>query len=642
MCGIAGIWKRGGSLKGDLVYSLDKMLESIAHRGPDDGGMAVGEQVALGNRRLSIFDLSEAGNQPFFSDDGQVWLVLNGEIYNHLELRQQLAGDFCFKSNTDTEVLLRAYEKWGMGCLEHLNGMFAFAIWDARLKTLFLCRDRIGIKPLYYHFDGEELHFGSEIKALLAAGLEGKADWAVWQDYLVDGYYDHTDKTFFRDFLQVKQGHYLAISQSGLRERCYWDLHERVEGHKGVSAHPEEEYWDLLEDAVSLRMRADVPSAVMLSGGLDSSVIATLAASHLPPESLQVGTFRHQDPRFDEGCWADLVAFGKGWHQNDVTLCETHVEEMFTQALWHQDEPFGSVASFADMLLASKARDRGILVLLEGQGADETLGGYEYYYSYYLADLHQSNPGKAKKLFEQYALLRGMKKQHLDAAYKELLAKGASVQGGVGQDGTKNTMSQLLMNDFSQGKGTGWALKHNFDSRFETVLYRDLTMTKVPRVLRFKDKASMMYGVELRVPFLDHRLLELSFQIPASRKMVAGYTKNCLRTGIGKRLPREICYHVKRQIQTPQGEWLRGALRPMVEEVIFSKSFRERGIFDVAQVHKIYRDCVEHPSRYPNTFFVWQWLQLEWWFRIFVDQSLIVSSSRKGVKNNNTLRCPSA
>ncbi len=641
MCGIAGVWKKHASHRDVLCNCLGKMLDSIAHRGPDDGGMAVGEHIAIGNRRLSIFDLTEAGNQPFFSDDGQIWLVLNGEIYNHFELRKELENEFVFKSKTDTEVLLRAYEKWGMGCLDHLNGMFGFAIWDGHLQTLFLCRDRIGIKPLYYYYDGRELYFGSEVKALLAAGIKAEPEWSAWKDYLVDGFYDHTEKTFFRNCYQVKQGHYLLINKSGLKEKCYWKLYDQIQAQTGLIRDPEQEYLYTLEDAVALRMRADVPYAVMLSGGLDSSVIAILADSHLSSDSLNVSTFRHKDPRFDEGIWADLVSKNKNWLKNDIVLSEKHVEKMLIQALWHQDEPFGSVASFADMLIASKVRDKGIMVLLEGQGADETLGGYEYYYSYYLADLYEKNPGKARTLFEQYALLRGMDKQNLDLGFKQLLQNGSTVQGGISQDGTKNTMINLFSGGFARKNGTGWNLNKNLGNRFETVLYRDLTVTKVPRVLRFKDKASMMFGVELRVPFLDHRLLELSFQIPAVKKMNNGYTKNCLRTGMEKRVPKEVCYNVKRQFQTPQGEWLRGTLRPMVEDVIFSKSFRERGIFDVDQVHKIYQDCIEYPARYPNTFFVWQWLQLEWWFRIFIDHSVDVLPSQKGVNVMNTLRYPS-
>jgi len=638
MCGIAGIWKETPVSEQELCQCLDRMLCSIAHRGPDDGGMAVAGHIALGNRRLSIFDLSAAGNQPFFNEDGQIWLVFNGEIYNHPELRKDLEQDFSFKSSADTEVLLRAYEKWGISCLERMNGMFAFAIWDARIQTLFLCRDRIGIKPLYYWYNGRTLYFASEIKALLAAGMQVEPEWSVWKDYLFDGYYDHTEKTFFRHCLQVRQGHYLAVTRSGIRETCYWNLQEHVQAQVGTIQAPEEEYRHLLEHAVSLRMRADVPYAVMLSGGLDSSVIATLAEKQQTSEPLHVCTIRYKDARFDEGGWADLLSKDKAWQKNDVLLLEQNVQDMFVRALWHQDEPFGSAALIGDMLIASKARERGILVLLEGQGADEALGGYEYCYAYYLADLYRKDSNKAKQCFEQYAALRGIRGVHLKPSFERLLHQGGRVQAGVSQDGTGNSMSFLLSETFSETTGTGWCLNEQPDSLFETVLYRDLTTTKVPRVLRFKDRASMMFGVELRVPFLDHRLLELSFQIPAHRKIAKGYTKYCLRAGMERKLPHEICYHIKRQLQTPQGEWLRHGLRPMVEEVINSSTFKGRGVFDVDQVKKTYRECIDAPERYPNTFFIWQWLQLEWWFRIFVDRSIEVSSST--VKVKNALRAP--
>lgn len=640
MCGIAGVWYEQPRRHENLSNSMEKMLSAMTHRGPDDGGYSVGENVAIGNRRLSIFDLSAAGKQPFFSADGRVWLVLNGEIYNHLEIRKEIEEEFDFHSNTDTEVLLHAYEKWGLECLQRLNGMFAFAIWDDRQRSLILCRDRIGIKPLYYFYDGTSFCFASEIKALLAGGISPSVNMAVLKDYLVDGFYDHTQNTFFKGIRQVSQGHYLVVNASGKREESFWRIEDKLLNKKDVREDAEEEYWHVLKDSVRLRMRADVPYAVMLSGGLDSSVIAHLADENISGQPLSVCTFRHVDQRYDEGPWADLVAQGRGWNRYDIMLTENHVADLLPLALWHQDEPFGSVATFADLLLAEKARANGIYILLEGQGADETLGGYEYYYAYYLADLAEKNIEKARDLHLEYSLLRGVEKSAVERSFLDILVRGKKVTGGIGQDGTVSVMEDVLSPGLLDWEGTGWELAIGQNTRLDATLYRDIARTKVPRVLRFKDKASMMFGVELRVPFLDHRLVELSFQISPERKLAHGYTKYCLREHMVGILPQETCFHVKRQIQTPQKDWLRGALRPIVEEAIYSDSFAQRGIFDVPKVQRVYKDYLEHPSRFQNLFFIWQWLQLEWWFRVFFDKSVQIKTSNQWADVTNHLRCP--
>ena len=632
MCGIAGMWSRDSRKEAELCSLADRMLNALSHRGPDDGGFAVDSHVFLGNRRLSILDLSPSGNQPFFSDDGQIWLVLNGEIYNYRELRKELEGTFPFRSHSDTEVLLRAYERWGIACLNRLVGMFAFAVWDRRKNELILCRDYVGIKPIYYSFDGQRLVFASEVKSLLAAGIEATADLNVVRDYLVSGFYDHTERTFFKGVLQVVPGHYIVVGSSGVRDVCYWNPIERICDNRMGAEEAEEAYWSTLQESIQLCMRTDVPYAVMLSGGLDSSVLAELASEHVGSTPLNVCTFRHDEPQYDEGVWADLVSRDKAWRSHSITVREADVESMLPQALWYQDEPFGGVATFADILLARMAREQGIYVLLEGQGADETLGGYEYYYAYYLADLADRDEKAARQLYSEYMFMRYSSDDHSATSFESLIAKGRTIDAKLGQDGTYTTQTGAVAPELIRLDGVYFQAPTPFESRFENVLFRDLIHTKVPRVLRFKDKSSMMHGVELRVPYLDHRLIELAFHIPPERKLENGYTKVPLRKWMNGRLPDEVTWHVKRQVQTPQREWLRGAMRPMVEELIHSESFRQRGIFEVAAAQRLYRDYVEQPDLYTNSFFIWQWLQMEWWFRIFIDRSWSPPTSN--------VRCP--
>lgn len=640
MCGIAGIWCRDGENPEVLSIGIDNMLTALAHRGPDDGGYMVDSHVALGNRRLSIFDLSAAGNQPFFSDDGQLSLVFNGEIYNHIELRRELEAEFVFRSKTDTEVLLRAFEKWGVACLDRFNGMFAFAIWDSANQMLTLCRDRIGIKPLYYYYDGRSLYFASEIKAILTAGVIADPYLPVIHDYLIDGFYDHTNLSFFKDIKQVKQGCYLQISSSGKSEHNYWDLLGGLGKHNDSAEELEEHYWHTLKDSVQLRMRADVPYGVMFSGGLDSSVIAELAQMNISQGVLNTLTFRHNESHYAVEPWIDEILRSRNWINHTVHLTEEDVTKLFVSALWHQDEPFGSVATIADVILASMARDKGIYVLLEGQGADETLGGYEYYYSYYLADLAERNEKHARDVHRLYSKVRGIADEQINLSYSQLLSIGNKVNGGIGQDGTRTTNQKGLDSGFNAIQGTGFTLPVAFGTRFENVLYRDLKQTKVPRVLRFKDKASMMFGVELRVPFLDHRLVELAFCIPPERKLAQGFTKNCLRQRMLNILPRQAVQGVKAAVQTPQREWLRGALRPMVEDVLYSRSFAQRGIFSAPDAQEIYKDYLVNPMNYPNLFFIWQWLCLEWWYRLFVDQTVQTESQWKWSMSGNQRRQP--
>lgn len=615
MCGIAGMYKKHGFGEVEQDQLADRMLQALAHRGPDDGGYAGDNLCFIGNRRLSIFDLSPNGNQPFFSPDGKTWLVLNGEIYNHTELRECLKGDYTFRSSTDTEVLLAAYLKWGIDCLTRCVGMFAFAIWDQHKQELILCRDPMGIKPLYYHETPDQFCFASECKAILATGIRAEMNEHVLQDYLVAGFYDHTDKTFFKDIQQVPAGCYLKISSGQVQKHRYWDPASVVcdDRHDGAM----ESYWQKLQESVHLRLRADVPYAVMLSGGLDSSIMAMLADAEIGSDQLQVCTFRSRDTRYDEGPWAALASAGKPWKQHEVTIDEKNVEDLLPETLWFQDLPFGGVASFADVLIAKKAREDGIIVLLEGQGADEMLGGYESYYPMYIADLLCKDERLAIHAYQEYAKRRG-----LPADVKTMRALVDRITGNtsIGQDGTLPVNRQCLAPALFETTVDDWKAPEPFSSRVHNSMYRDLFYTKVPRVLRFKDKASMMNGVELRVPFLDYRLVADAFAISLDKRFEDGYTKASLREKVAGMLPHDICFHVKRQVQTPQREWLRSLLRPFVEEVIHSGTFAERGWFDPSLVQSVYQDYCQHPDMFPNSFFIWQWLQVEWWMRIFVDR----------------------
>jgi len=636
MCGIAGAYFLSGNSEVLTEELANVMLDSIQHRGPDDGGYAIDSHAFIGYRRLSILDITDAGNQPFFSDDGALWLVFNGEIFNYIELRKELENEFIFESKSDTEVLLRAYQKWGIGCLDRLVGMFAFAIWERDSMRLTLCRDRLGKKPLYFYHDGSTFYFASEIKALLAAGVPAGPDNSTFSDYLLFGHYDHSSHTFFQNIKQLGRGFYMQIDRTGIREECYWNLAERVLQREPMDPSlAEQEYMSILDESIRIRMRSDVPVAITLSGGLDSSFMATLAEKYNGSSKLNVMTFRTDDPRYDESPWAKALSSEKNWNQIIGTIEPSFVQENLPALLWHQEEPFGGIASFADIILASLARDNGIYVLLEGQGADETLGGYDYYIAYYLYDVVQRDPTKAKEIYQEYARLRGL---DTEASISSVTKPIEENLAGFSQDRTQATNPKSLRPDLINFTRVAME-KTDYSDKFSGALLRDLTMTKVPRVLRFKDKSSMMYGIELRNPFLDHRLTELSFMISANRKLTNGFTKFCLRQAASTVLHQEIAFHIKRQVQTPQREWLRTSLRHLVEEAIFSESFSKRDFFEHKILKDTYKTYVEYPQNFANSFFIWQWVMVEWWHRLFIDRSFNVSRSYR-INTKNSRRYP--
>ena len=619
MCGIAGIIAPDAN-----EATIATMLALMEHRGPDDEGWHLDDGVALGNRRLSIFDLSPAGHQPMSNHDGSLWIVHNGEIYNHIELRREL-NHYPFTSRTDSEVILAAYEAWGEECLERFNGMFAFAIWDSRSCRLFCARDRIGIKPFYYHMTGDRLLFASEIKALLGVGVPRRPNDRVIHDYLVDGYYDHTDETFCDGIYQLPAGHKLVYHDGRLVISPYWQLAERVQNLAGLSdAEYAECYLALLRDAVRLRLRGDVPYGVYLSGGLDSSSIAVLA-DELKDSTAPLRTFTlcFEDQRYNEQPFAAEVLRGKDWQATFVLETEAHAGQLLERTVWHQEQPFAGVMTMGDLLLNKAARENGVLIVLEGQGADECLAGYEYFFGAYLRDLLNSGQETiALAEAQAYCDLRGLPANQAKDVLQRLVALDRD-KTGLAQDNTRPTNPSALNPDLLHSAGTDVGFAEPFARHLLNRTYRDLRHTKLPRILRFKDRASMAYGVELRVPFLDHRLVEYSFSMPADQKIRAGVQKALLRRVMQEQIPEINRDHVKRQVQTPQREWLSTTLRPVINDLIHSASFRQRPYFDVARVQAEFDRYCQDPDRYGNSFFIWQWFSLEKWFQMFIDDLIV-------------------
>lgn len=600
------------------------MVRAQDHRGPDDhatwsdaDGSGRGS-VALGHNRLSIIDLSRAGRQPMANGDGSLRLVFNGEIYNYVELRRQLS-DYPYRSQSDSEVVLAAYERWGTECLGHFNGMFAMALWDARRRRLFCARDRMGIKPFYYARQGERWLFASEIKALLAAGCPATLDRGVLHDYLVKGLYEHSQRTFFESIHALRPGHYLLATPDEVTEHCYWSLKERVEALGDVAEGHSPDDWqgelrELLDDAVRLRLRSDVPVGMHLSGGLDSSALLSILDHLMPAGSrFQALTAVFGDDRYDEAIYADRVTRTLDLALDRVPFHVADFWQVAQDAQRHQEQPFGGVSTLGYWNMEAVARERGITVLLEGQGGDELFGGYAYYLADRVEDLVVAGRGAAAD-----TLVRASSR-HLAVPEAQLAAKVERMRrarGSLFQDGSSFLRTDCLNPDFVAAGGTGHAFDLPETTRFRRARVRDLRYSKLPRVLRFNDRMSMARGRELRVPLLDHRVVEYSFRLDDELLMHNGVGKWPLRCVLEGRLADDIRLAPKRAVVTPQKEWMRGPLRQEIRHRLERSELARRGILDPSRALDAF-DAFCRDTRIENAFYIWQWLNLDLWMETF-------------------------
>ena len=568
MCGIAGIFGSNWSQS-----QLNAMVLSQNHRGPDGQGTYLDPTgvAGLGHNRLKIIDLSEAGRQPMFDASGRYQIIFNGEIYNYLELREELRSSFEFRTRTDTEVLLAAYEKWGAGCLDRLIGMFAFAIWDERNKSLFAARDRFGVKPFYYYErpDGTLL-IASEIKALHIAGVPRREDESTWAGYLTTGLSGSPERTFWEGVRALPPGHLLTWEVGRLRTSRWYDLAERTgyELDQRSVETVEEEYLALLKESVELRFRADVTVGINLSGGLDSSTLLGLVhAAQGADSDVKVFTFCTGDPAYDELPWVKQMLDQTNHELITCPLDAHEVPSLAESVQSFQDEPFGGIPTLAYARLFERAHAEGVTVLLDGNGMDEQWAGYDY-----------------------YASANG---------------NGASVVQGSKESPTR---PDCLVPEFRVL--AGWAAPPRpFADHLRNLQYRDALYTKLPRALRFNDRVSMRSSTELREPFLDHRLFELALRQPADRKIVNGTRKQLLRKITGRLLPAGVVNSPKRPLQTPQREWLRGPLREWAgAQIEGALAAHGDSWLNADAVRKRWRAYCNGQG--DNSFFVWQWISV--------------------------------
>ena len=560
MCGICGIIKSNNLIDTNQLLSMTRVLR---HRGPDDEGFILGDKennifksfhhdetidsiksktpklennlnanLGFGFRRLSILDLSENGHQPMQFDEAGLWIVFNGEIYNYIEIRDELsAKGYTFKSNSDTEVILKAYHKWGEDCVHKFNGMWAFAIWDSKEKKLFCSRDRFGIKPFYYHYKQQkEFLFASEIKAILQV-IDSPSDKQTLFDSFAYGYSDHNERTFFEDIKQLRGGHNLILHNGNLSIYQYYKI--KSQPCQDSFENSKDKLRELLFDAVRIRLRSDVPLGYALSGGIDSSSIVGIA-SKINCGSNNTFSMIYPGENVDESFYINKVIEKTGVNHHFVSpTTEDFIKEL-ENFIWHQEEPFIGTSYFGEFKLRELIRKNNVTVSLEGQGADEIITGYTSLLYPYFFDL--MSDFRFQKFIKEYRYFDN----YLSSPVK--IIKAYLLRNRRADDNYLNKKYPFLNDEFLNETYNNGDVFEKFKSgsHLNDALYEMLLYTSIPQQLVRADKSSMAFSVECRFPFLDYRVVEYAINLSYDYKTKNGLTKYILREALKDLLPTEV------------------------------------------------------------------------------------------------------
>ena len=614
------------------------MRDVLQHRGPDDRGMFLDDEVGLGHRRLSIVDV-RSGHQPMANEDRSVYVTYNGEIYNHADFRKELQDlGHRFSTHCDTEVILHLYEEHGANCVHLLRGMFAFAIWDRHKRRLFLARDRLGVKPLYYVLkeDGS-FYFASEIKALLASGaVKGALNFAALPDYLAN-HSTSSEETLFAKVRRLLPGHYLIWEDGRIRVEKYWDvtfsshedqpdLHTVQDDSRLVS-----EWSELFSESVRLRLMADVPLGMFLSGGIDSSAIAAVM-SELVDRPVKTFSVAFNEREANELHYARLVAKSLKTDHHEILLDPNEFFRALPALVWHEDEPLAHPSSVA-LFFVSRLASEHVKVVLTGEGSDEMLAGYgRYYRTLYNLSLgttyHRLTPSAIRdsvsaNLFklDHSSFIR----QKLSRTFLCLPPTIESLYFENFAVFTRAMQYELLTPETREQIGGSLDPYHyqrrcyeasNAGTTLDRMLYTDVKCY-LHELLMKQDQMSMAASIESRVPFLDHKLLEFSARLPQRLKLRRGWkTKYVLRQSMKKKLPKEILQRRKMGFPVPVGAWFRGAYRWVVDEYVLSERALSRNLFNVDALRRL---ASEHQEGANHTERLWSLVNFEIWQRQAID-----------------------
>jgi asparagine synthase (glutamine-hydrolysing) len=630
MCGIAGIAHIDPAYPVDQ-HLLRRMTTVMSHRGPDAGGLHIGHGMALGHRRLSIIDLS-TGDQPIFNEDGSIAVVFNGEIYNFHELRPRLqARGHRFATLSDTEVIVHAYEEVGPDCVSWLRGMFAFALWDERRRRLLLARDRVGKKPLYYTHDSERIAFASELKGLLQDGALKRAVTAeALQQYFALGAVQ-APTTIFQSVAQLPPAHYLVWEQGEARLHEYWDVPLGGAAPRS-EAQALEEFAEVLDQAVRVRLISDVPLGAFLSGGVDSTAVVESMArlSDVPVVTTSVG---FAERRFSELPHARSVAAALGTDHHEV-MVEPHAADIVPTLVWHLDEPFADSSALPTYYVSKAARER-VTVALSGDGGDEIFAGYQRRYGLnrWERRLRRLLPnwarrGLVKPVGGMYPkadwLPRPLRARYFLQNLGTTFERAYFADLSLFREEDQRTLLVPELHGAAPGREPFTAFARHFERArgldpLGQLLYVDLKTWLVNDILVKVDRMSMACSLEVRAPLLDHKVIEFAATVSPDLKYRGSESKYLLKRHLDGRVPRSALYRPKQGFEIPLAAWLRGELRPLAEDLLFSSRAVGRGYLVTRELHAMWqrhqRGVRDHAAQ------LWALLVLELWHRAFVDQA---------------------
>jgi asparagine synthase (glutamine-hydrolysing) len=629
MCGIAGILRFDGApAQGE---TLKRMTDVLAHRGPDGEGAFTCGPIGLGHRRLAILDLSSAGRQPMCDESARIWVTFNGEIYNFREIRSELEGlGHCFRSRTDTEVIPHAYEEWGIDCVHRFNGMFAFALWDDGDRRLWLVRDRLGVKPLFYCRLPHALLFASEIKGILSEPSVPRSLNHEALSYFLALNYTPAPHTLFDRIRQVMPGHYLAVDAQGdVRDVGYWDL--RFQEEECPNRNYVEEFEAILQDAVSARLVSDVPFGAFLSGGIDSSAVAYWMSRFLK-DPVKTFTVAFGEPTFDEDPYARQVAaiIGSEHHEQRVSV---DAAALLPKLVWHAEEPTADSSMVAVYALAQETRQH-VTMVLSGDGGDETWAGYETYQAHYLHRALRTLPSfVSKHLFQAITAVLPVSdtKVSWDFKMRRLLAAArlspddafASWRTVFDADARAQILSPVW--DHPGARADALDLyraafaRSNAHHPLNRMLYVD-TLFYLPNDMLVKvDRMTMAHSLEARGPFLDYRLVEFAATVPPRYKLRHLFCKKyLLKASMKGRLPDQILRRKKAGFNVPNARWIKGELKPFVTDHLSEERLRRMGVLDPRAVETVLRDHFQ--GRADNSHQIWCMLTLVLWWGQFMER----------------------
>lgn len=633
MCGITGIYNFNSEMPVEKSL-IQRMTDVLAHRGPDGSGVYLGDKtnngtprLGLGHRRLAIIDLN-TGNQPLANEDNTVWIVFNGEIYNFVELKEDLIRKgHRFKTLSDTEVIVHLYEEYKEDCVKYPRGMFAFALWDEKAKKLLLARDRIGKKPLYYLYDGKRFIFGSEIKAILQVpGVDKKIDYQALDDFFTFQSIA-APKTIFKSIRKIYPGHLLVCTPRGIEEREYWDLDFSKVGRQS-EAYFTDKLEEIIKDSVRCRLRSDVPLGAFLSGGIDSSIVVMLM-SELLGSPIITSSIGFEEEKFNELEFARVVAkkIGAVYHEHTV---KPEALDIINRIIGYFDEPFADASAIPTYYVSQLTRNH-VKVALSGDGGDESFAGYRRYYYDRLENRFRIIPAWLRK-----SIIGGIANMYPQADWLPQILRGKtlltnlSLSSERGYMNTRSTFKYGLKDQlYSQAlkKNIGnydpfsvldyYFHKARTDDPLSRIQYVDIKTYLADDILTKVDRMSMANSLEVRSPLLDHNVIEFSATIPSTLKLKGATTKYVLKKCFEKKIPPQILNRKKMGFSVPIETWLRTEIKGFSEEILFDQNSRYGQYFNVDSIKRIWSEHLTGKRNYSTQ--LWCLLIFELWHRKYLN-----------------------